>query len=129
MSPAKKANFPALVVQVLEPDRVVFNRGSNDGIQKGQRFLIYALDRELFDPETNESLGQLEIVRGTGVAVHVQPRITTVESDTRAPDVRRTVRRNDPYSILSGRGEEIIEQTGATLPFDGPKVGDHVRPI
>jgi len=129
MTEIAKPSFPAKVLDVVDPGRVAFNRGARDGIKKGQRFLVYALGKELTDPDTGESLGQLEVVRGTGVAVHVQDRVTTIESDMRGPHQRRTVRRSDAYAVLMGRGEEIVEETGTLMPFDGPKIGDLVKPL
>lgn len=127
MSDVSQKLFPAKVVAVIGYDRLVFNRGTSHGIKKGQRFLVYALGKELFDPETAETLGQLELVRGSGVAVHVQDRLTTLQSDSRSPNTKRVIRR--PEWMISGRMEEVIEETGETLPFEDPAVGDLVRPL
>ena len=70
----------AKVVDVIDEFRVVINKGGSDGVSLGDRFLIYQIGDELFDPDTNESLGQLEIVRGQGRASHVQERMSTVTS-------------------------------------------------
>ncbi len=129
MTDTASSRFPAKIVEIISEDRVAFNRGSNEGVKKGQRFLVYALGKELLDPETGESLGQLEIVRGTGAAVHVQDRLTTIESDARSPSVRRVIRRTDPYAMFSGRTEETIEESGQTTGFDSPQVGDFVKPL
>jgi len=109
-----EARWPARVASLLGESwsctQVVINRSLNDGVKKGSRFLVYALsEQDLVDPESGESLGRLEIVRGTGVAVHVQDKIATIESEPRRKRGTRIVRTRSPYSIL---GEErVIEET------------------
>ena len=54
---------------------VSLNVGSINGVQEGDKFLVYSLsDHEIVDPDTGESLGYLEFVKGTGEVVHVQLR-------------------------------------------------------
>lgn len=130
MTKTTKSKFPASVIRVMSDDRLVFNRGSEDGIQEGQRFLVYALGDELFDPGTGDSLGRLEIVRGTGVAMHVQEHLTTVDSDKRLPASKRTFRRTDPFhSLIAGSSEEVVHEVGERLPFDEASEGDLVKPL
>lgn len=65
--------FPAVVVEKRNSFELVINRGSVDGVELGDTFIIYYIEpEELIDPETNESLGNLEVIRGTGVATNVQ---------------------------------------------------------
>lgn len=122
--------FPAIVAKVIDLYKVVINRGEVDGIRKGQRLLIYRLsDERIRDPITQESLGHLEIVKGTGKVVHVQERMSTIESDRREPLERRIVRSGSPLlSILEPRVEEAIVSQNL-LPFDEPEIGDKVKPI
>lgn len=128
MAEASSKVFPARVVEVVDRFKVVINRGGSD-IRKGQRFLIYGLGKELFDPETNESLGHLELVRGTGTVTHVQERVATITSDRRTAPQRRVIRPSGAYAVLSGRGEETIEEAGADLPFEEPERGDFAKPV
>lgn len=129
MSQEPNTNFPARVVEVVDSYRIVINRGNNDGIKKGQRFLVYSLGKELFDPESNESLGLLEIVRGTGSISHIQDRLSTISSDVRGRASKKVVRRNDPTSLFFGKTEEIIEEGGGIDPFEDASAGDFVKPI
>lgn len=69
------------VIKVINSTEIVINAGKNE-IKKLSNFLIYSLDEELFDPDTNESLGQLEIVKGTAEPVHIQEKLTTLQSNT-----------------------------------------------
>lgn len=116
----KNRIFPALVAHVINPSQIVINRGSLHDVKVGQRMLIYRTgDQEIKEPESGESLGYLELVKGTGQVIHVQEKICTIESD----------QRKFPRRIRSawGLAAEIIE--GEALPFDHPEVGDLVKPI
>ena len=129
MTEAKEAtvSFPATVVRVVDDHKVVINRGARHGIRKGQRFLVYHLSTDpIKDPETGHDLGQLEIVRGTGIATHVQENMTTVSSDRKGPTEQRVVRRH--------RGFYTSEQETSTIPgdiepFEDARTGDKVKPI
>lgn len=128
----QKKDFPASIIKVIDDFNIVINRGSNDKISKGDHFLVYYIDsEELIDPETGESLGNLEIIRGTGVATHVQPKMTTIKSD-RYTNQGRTIRKSLgglSLSAFSGIGNEVIEENARDLtPFDEPSIGDKVKP-
>ena len=60
------------VIKIIGPDRIVINVGLNKGANPGDIFVVFEAGEEILDPETNESLGQLERVKGTFVADHVQ---------------------------------------------------------
>ena len=128
MSESATQVFPARVIEVIDRFQVVINRGTAD-VRKGQRFLVYALGRELFDPDTKESLGRLELVRGTGTVTHVQERLATITSDRRGAPRKRVVRPTDSYSMIRGRGEETTEEPGIELPFDEAIDGDYAKPV
>ena len=66
------------VIQKLDDYRIVINKGRADGVTPNNRFLVYRLGKELFDPDTNESLGILELVCGEGKPEHIQEKITTL---------------------------------------------------
>lgn len=124
------------VVKVLNEYRVVINAGSVDGINEKDRFLVYELGEELVDPESKENLGRLEIVKGTGRPIHIQEKLTTIESNKirRASDRRRIVTKSGGHPIF-GLGttpsvEEIVEPREDTLEaFLNPKVGDRAKGI
>lgn len=114
-------------------NQVIINKGGNDGIKKGQRFIVYSVGKELFDPDTNESLGNLEIVKGTGVATHVQEKITTITTDN-YKRIPKRIPQNSLYNLLTGlpsnTNKEYIEEFEETkIPFKDVKKGDLVRLI
>ncbi len=124
----------AAVAEILEEGySVVINRGSRDGVKEGQKFLIYEISpEEIRDPINGESLGHLEIVKGTGVVSHLQERMATVTSDRRTQ--RRLVSRPiRDYGRLIwgpiGAASETEELETHLEPFKSPKVGDRAKPI
>lgn len=93
-----------LVADVIDENTVVINRGQAHGVKKGQRWLIYQnTDREIRDPESGESLGFLEVTRGTGKVIHVQ-------------DVMATIRAEEPKTLSIST---INILAGLTSPDDG----------
>lgn len=103
-----KNTFPATVASLLNASRLVINKGAQDGVKFGQRFTVYALSaQDIVDPETHESLGRLEIIKGVGKVVHIQEKMSIVEA------------------IESGSGFAI----SLIATFNDPRVGDKARPI
>ncbi|ERL41778.1 FlgT C-terminal domain-containing protein [Pasteurella multocida] len=118
-----------VVVKVQNDTKIVINVGSDHGIKVGDKFLVYYVDpEELIDPITGESLGQLETVRGTGSAVHVQPKMTTIESN-RKEKPKKVVSRSGSGALASLMGEVVEYPEPEIIPFDDPKIGDSVKKI
>ena len=132
--------FPAKVVTYMDfnyctggYNQIVINRGSANGIKEGQKFIVYSIGEELFDPDTNESLGNLEIIKGTGVATHVQERQTTITTDN-YKKVPKRVPQSKFVNMLLGipintKNEYIEEFSETKIPFKDLKKGDLVRPV
>ena len=119
------------VVDVIDDTRIVINKGAADGVTESQRFLIYRLGEEMTDPDTNESLGRLELVCGEGRPDHIQERITTLTScRTETKNNRRVITRKSSSSsaftsiFLSPDATETIETPErVTLPFEDVERG------
>lgn len=121
--------FPAIVVNIINPLRVVFNRGTLHSIKIGQRFLLYKLsEEEIKDPISKESLGFLEIPKGTGKVIHVQEKISTIESDRTEPSEQTIVRRRTT-PFLPPMEETVTTPSNRMVPFDSPEIGDKVKPL
>jgi len=123
----KARDFPAYVAKVIDEYTVVINRGADDGVRKGQNYLIYGIEDEVKDPETGESLGHLELVRGRGSVTHVQSRMATIKSSQKTSSKVIKKRNMGLLSI----GAEVVEESneGTTIPFDNVSVGDHAKPL
>jgi hypothetical protein len=93
------------IVRILNPTQVVLGAGSEQGVREGMTFVLYSLSDEIRDPETGESLGQLEIVKGRVRVTHVQQRFCTATTES------RTVTRGplDPLALLR-KTETVYEQ-------------------
>lgn len=115
ISENKRSKYPAKVAHVGHSNKeVIINRGEEDGIRMGQRFLVYQNTKdEIKDPDTGESLGFWEWTKGTGKVVNVQKKMSTIRSDM----------------------EVVTEPTYTRYPvqtirsFEHPEVGDLVKPI
>lgn len=129
------AKYPAIVVKVEDRFTVVINRGSEHNVHNGDEFLIYRIDDdEIIDPQTGDSLGRLEIVKGTGAAIHVQPKLTTIKSNRTLSKGRKVVRRENSLtgSLLAALNpiiETIEEPEHDPVPFDEIQKGDYAKPI
>lgn len=126
----QKQAFPATVVQIRGDDfYVVINRGTQDSVYNGQRLLLYELsEEEITDPTSGESLGRLEIPKGTGEVEHAQERMALVISDRFKPPKSTIIKRQDPFAFGRGTEEEIIP-SNQRRPFTSPKVGDLMKPV
>lgn len=126
----------ARVARVIDEYTVVLNKGSVDGVQRNDKFLIYGVGGDVIDPETGESLGALETVRGTVRVEHLQERVCTVRSNQiiTIPGRKRTIERK-PGSLslalaMGSAAREEIEYDGSTedKELQKPAVGDYARP-
>ena len=72
--------YDGLVAKIIDERRVVLNKGSRDHISNGDRFIVFNLGGEIHDPETGESLGILEEIKGKGEVIHVQDHMCTIQT-------------------------------------------------
>lgn len=127
------------VAKVINNYELVINVGCNKGLIKGSRFIVYSLGKEIFDPDTHESLGKLEIIKGTGEVIHVQEKMATIKSiEMQRPTTKKIIKEAptfDPFRVnkflgISQSEKIITEEEAPTLkPFIDPKVGDFVKYI
>ncbi|QGZ92043.1 hypothetical protein [Microcystis aeruginosa] len=121
-----KGTFPAKVVKVIDNYKLVMNRGEQNGIREGQRMMVYHISNEdIKDPNTGESLGFLELVKGTGRVIFVQDKISIIETDQKKTYRKRI---ENPSLGLRSYKSEVVE-SDELKPFENPQIGDSVRPI
>lgn len=90
-------------------DTLILNKGRNVGVSIGDKYVIYGLSEdEILDPETGESLGRLEIIRGNGEVTYIQDSMCTVER-------------------VSTSLSNLLQRN--SIPFKSPKVGDYAKLI
>lgn len=123
---------PLRVAAILDEYTVVLNKGSADGITIDDKFLVYGVGDEIKDPDTGESLGKVELIRGRVKVQHLQDRLSIAKSveSVRIPGRKRTVRRSGTLAIALGSGVEEIEEDHSfeDKPLDDVAEGDFARP-
>ena len=103
---------------------LLINMGAEDEVRQNSRVLVFALGPEMKDPDSGESLGHFEVVRGEGRVESVQTRMAVVRSS-----LTRTVTFPKPMNrtaMIAGLPQEVGERT-ERAPFRSPKIGDLVR--
>lgn len=118
--------FPAKVVTIISDTRIAINRGYEHKIHLNQRVLLYRLsNEEIKDPDTGESLGYLEIYKGTGQVISIQEKMSIIESDRYEI---KTVK--NPQTIFQGIpvGQPTYDYKDL-LPFEDAEIGDLVKVI
>lgn len=116
------------IVYVIDQYSVALNVGAVDNVELNQRFLIYTLSADtIIDPSTGESLGPLEIVKGTGKVTHLQEKLCTVSSCEYASNSNRVITRSPMLGYSSEK--ETISTDKEQKPFNGVVVGDFAKPV
>ena len=116
------------VASTIDCNTIVINKGSADGVTRANRFLIYRLGNEIFDPDTKESLGILELVCGEGKPTNIQEHMTTLTSDKYETKKTKTVVKHNTL-IFNNDVEEIYDPETIQIPFENVEVGTLVRQI
>jgi len=123
------------VVHISDKFSVVINAGAEKDVKVGMKFLVVGLGDVIRDPDSGEELEQLEIVRGRAEVVHVQPKLSTLNSievdrqpDTR--EIKKVTSRSTGIAALIGPQDVVTESITPSEPvlleFRGAKVGDLV---
>ena len=99
----------AKVAKVLEQASIVISKGSKDGVSVGQSFVIYQPGEEIFDPDTGESLGLLELVKGRAEVAHVQESMSILKLEQKTKERTKTL--SEVMATISGMDEEEVVQT------------------
>lgn len=133
------SRYFAKVVNVQDEYTVVINAGANQGVKIGDNYLIVGLGPEILDPDTNEPLERLELVRGRVSVSHVQEKISTLKSSEKEREadtkqIKKVTSKGSATSLLAGLygtpGETITESitpgTEIIRPLKKPAIGDYV---
>jgi hypothetical protein len=85
----KMTSIIGRIAKALSKSVVVINRGRKDGVHEGMEFDIYEEGDEVIDPDTKESLGKLEIVKGRVSVESVQESLSIAKAATRTEQRER----------------------------------------
>jgi hypothetical protein len=121
------------VVKIVDKIRVALNVGSDKGVSKGMKFVIYVEGEELQDSGGNK-LGKLEIPKAELEIIDVQPLISIAISSS-----TKTVTENPMNYLLYPFQGSYTREVRSSLPLDpstelmkidmNVKVGDKVRSV
>jgi hypothetical protein len=70
------------VVRILSDEEVVLNVGREDGVKENMEFVIFLESDHVYDPETGEDLGAIEIVKGRVGVYHVMDKMSRARTLT-----------------------------------------------
>ncbi len=77
------SNIEGKIAAILSATQVVINRGSNDGVEQGDYFLIYSELGPFPDPDSNEDLGSTKQIWGRVNVRIVENRFCIAETETK----------------------------------------------
>lgn len=118
------------VAKVIDDFTLVINAGANKNIKKGYKFLLYSIGEEIYDPDTHEPLGRLEIVKGKGKITNVQEQISTLESiETIKAPSKTVVSSLGRYNFFGPSETTTYDGEPQQKPFKDPQSGDFVKYI
>lgn len=69
------------VLKIFDATGLVIDLGRNDGVVRGDRFVVVEKGGPVADPESGNSLGELEYVKIELIAVDVQERMSILMTD------------------------------------------------
>ncbi len=125
----------AKVVNVQDKYTVVINAGREHEVKVGEKFLLVGLGETIIDPDTQESLEQLEIIRGKVVVTHVQNKIATVKSieverTSDVKEIKKVSNKGNAYVAFMGAQDTVTETIKPgeerLKPLENVNVGDMV---
>ena len=119
------------IAKIIDEYKVVVNAGSNDFIKENDTLEVYEPGQEVTDPDTGESLGTLDFVKGKLRVVDVFPKMCVCEN--RATETSSLLA---SFSQSLKYGEKLplnVLTTDISGGYEGIdkkiKVGDPVRKI
>jgi len=126
------------VLKIFDETSLLVNLGEKDGLKRGDRLVIVEKGGEVKNPETGESLGELELVKAELVAVDVQEKMSVLMTElSQAPQMSiplsaRMVQDSVKGRVSEGKRNTMVVSPGeisgqpATSPI---KTGDLVRRV
>jgi hypothetical protein len=117
------------VAAVQDEFRIVINAGAEDNVREDMTFVIFDEGDEIIDPETGNSLGRVETVKGRVEVIHVQSKMSIARS-SEFTEQKHAVSRTifEPFSSMGG-AERPYDIRQVRKRLNNVNIGDHVRRI
>jgi len=117
------------VIKIVDELKLAINKGSEDSIKKNDIFMIFEQGEELFDPDSKESLGFLEIPKLKMKVFNVQNKITLLESIETIIETDRKIKKtitkksggHDAYRRIAFVGLGLDDDEVETIIEEEPK--------
>lgn len=104
------------VAKTIGINRIVINKGSNDGINSNMEFSVYMVEDEIFDPITKESLGNFEVFKGLFTVLNIQEKMTTLNRKQPINILEQVYKPEASYeSIEAGDKVKIVNYTKSKI--------------
>lgn len=116
------------VIKIVDDETLVINAGYNDGIETGDKFEIYSTGEEIKDPDTNETLGTLDLVKEKVEAIDVFPKMCICRHNT-IVNFMNTVSYELARIKTKPLNVDSTQISGGLSNDDVIKIGDKVRKI
>ena len=68
------------IAKIVDETTFLLNVGAQHGVRNGMRFVVFDEGDEVLDPDTGESLGVWEIVKGELVVTNTQERLSMAQT-------------------------------------------------
>ena len=103
------------IASIVDESALIINRGAKQGVKAGMRFAVFAEVEDVKDPDSGETLGKWELVKGVVAAAHVQEKMTVC-----APIPPEAVKHDDTHTLSydaeDGVGFLVLGRTAANAP-------------
>jgi len=129
--------FDATVIGFVDPNgelmdgpaekqfKLLIDLGSTNNVKVDERVLVFALGPEIKSPNTGESLGHFEIVRGEGRVRSVQATMAVVECTETVKQLK--AKPQSALMAIASGGETSYQEIEVDAPFRKPALGDLIR--
>ena len=122
------------IVRIIDPTTLIINRGTNHGVKNGMTFIIFEEGEEVIDPDTGESLGKYELVKGIVEVTNVQENMSQVrppfENTSHSPTTLSTLMSEESKRSSTRERTELLvksQDISGIVQVSSIVVGDCVR--
>lgn len=127
------------IAKILSQTKIVINIGNKQGVKIGMKFVIYDEGEMIFDPEDNQPIEKIELVKGNFEITQVQEKTSIGESYK--IETKYFPGLYESLEAMASFGGKYVENTKVSVPLTKAiileevkeptqlKVGDLVRSI